>query len=64
MHKQKLKLVNKEKFESFLSIVGITALLLIIAVIPRPKSPIEKWHDAIDEGMTWSEYVKGGEINE
>jgi hypothetical protein len=60
MHK--IKLVNKERFEAFLSIVGITALLLIVAIVPRPKSPIEKWHDAIEEGQTWAEYV-GGEIN-
>ncbi len=60
MHK--IKLVNKERFEAFLSIVGITTLLLIVAIVPRPKSPIEKWHDAIDEGQTWAEYV-GGEIN-
>jgi hypothetical protein len=61
MHK--IKLVNKERFEAFLSIVGITTLLLIVAIVPRPKSPIEKWHDAIDEGQTWAEYV-GGEIND
>lgn len=60
MHK--IKLVNKERFEAFLSIVGITTLLLIVAIIPKPKSPIEKWHDAIENGQTWAEYV-GGEIN-
>ena len=60
MHK--IELVNKERFEAFLSIVGITTLLLIVAIVPRPKSPIEKWHDAIENGQTWAEYV-GGEIN-
>ena len=58
MKKQKLKLVNKERFETFLSIVGLAALLLIIAVVPRPKTPIEKWHDAIEEGLTWNEYIE------
>ena len=59
---RKIKLVNKERFEAFLSIVGITTILLIVAIVPRPKSPIEKWHDAIEEGKTWTEYV-GGEMN-
>lgn len=61
MHK--IKIVNKERFEAFLSIVGITTILLIVAIVPKPKSPIEKWHDAIEEGQTWAEYV-GGEIND
>ena len=61
MHK--IKLVNKERFEAFLSIVGITTILLIVAIVPRPKSPIEKWHDAIENGQTWAEYA-GGEIND
>jgi hypothetical protein len=61
MHK--IKLVNKERFEAFLSIVGITTLLLIVAIVPKPKNPIEKWHDAIENGQTWAEYV-GGEIND
>ena len=60
MHK--IKLVNKERFEAFSSIVGITTILLIVAIVPRPKSPIEKWHDAIENGQTWAEYI-GGEIN-
>ena len=60
---RKIKIVNKERFETFLSIVGITTLILIVAIVPKPKSPIEKWHDAIEEGMTWTEYMKGGEIN-
>ena len=56
MHK--LKLVNKERFEAFLSIVGITTILLIVAIVPRPKSPIEQWHDALENGTSWAEYVK------
>ena len=63
MTMHKIKLVNRERFEAFLSIVGITTLLLIVAIVPRPKSPIEKWHNAIEEGKTWTEYMKGGEIN-
>ena len=61
MHK--IKLVNKERFEAFLSIVGITTMLLIVAIIPKPKSPVEKWHDAIENGQTWAEYVGGEKID-
>jgi hypothetical protein len=59
---RKIKLVNKERFEAFLSIVAMAIIVVAIIAIPRPKSPIEKWHDAIDNGQTWAEYV-GGEIN-
>ena len=58
MQHKNIKLVNKERFETFLSVVGLTALLIIMAVVPRPKSPIEKWHDAIDEGKSWNEYME------
>lgn len=58
MQHKKIKLVDKERFETFLSVVSLTVLLIILALVPRPKSPIEKWHDAIDEGMNWNEYVK------
>ena len=60
MHK--IKLVNKERFEAFLSIVAMAIMVVAIIAIPRPKSPIEKWHDAIENGQTWAQYV-GGEIN-
>jgi len=55
---RKIKLVNRERFETFLSIIALTTLLLIIAIVPRPKTPIEKWHDAIDAGMSWNEYME------
>ena len=60
MHK--IKLVNKERFEAFLSMVGMTIVVVAFIAIPKPKSPIEKWHDAIENGQTWAQYV-GGEIN-
>ena len=62
MKKHKIKLANKGRFRAFLSIVCLTTMLLIVAIVPRPKSPIEKWHEAIDNGQTWAEYV-GGENN-
>lgn len=55
---RKIKIVNRERFETFLSIIALTTLLLIIAVVPRTKTPIEKWHDAIDEGKSWNEYME------
>lgn len=55
---RKIKLVNRERFETFLSIMGLVVLLLVVAIVPRPKSPIEKWHDAIDAGMSWAEYME------
>lgn len=57
----KQKLTNKEKLEIFFSIAILIILILIIATVPRPKSPIEKWHDAIDEGKSWNEYME--EVN-
>jgi hypothetical protein len=59
---RKIKLVNKERFEAFLSIVAMAIMVVAIIAIPRPKSPITQWHDAIENGQTWAEYV-GGEIN-
>ena len=59
MHK--IKLVNKERFNNFIGLVSLT-VLVIIALNNQTKSPIEKWHDAIENGQTWAEYV-GGEIN-
>lgn len=56
MHK--IKLVNKDRFEAFLSITGLAVLLLVVAIVPRPKSPIEKWHDAIENGTSWNEFIK------
>ena len=60
MHK--IKLVNKERFEAFISVLGLIVMVVAFIAIPRQKSPIEKWHDAIENGQTWAQYV-GGEIN-
>ena len=60
---QKIRLVNKERFETFLSVLAMGIMVIAIIAIPRPKSPIEKWHDAIEQGMTWTEYM-GGEKSE
>ena len=57
MRKCKLKLVNKERFETFLSVVSLL-VLIVIAVNNPVKSLIERWHDAIEDGMSWSEYTK------
>lgn len=57
MRKHKIKLVNRGRFETFLSIVGLS-VLIIIAINNPPQSPIEQWHNAIEEGMSWNEYIK------
>ena len=64
-------MAKKNKLNGFSSFLNnpvdftlvITTLLLVVAIVPRPKSPIEKWHNAIDQGMTWNEYI-GGEKSE
>ena len=60
MHK--IKLVNKERFNNFIGLVSLT-VLVVIAMNNSTKSPVTKWHDAIENGQTWAQYV-GGEINE
>lgn len=60
---RKIRLVNKERFEAFISVLGLIVMVVAFIAIPRQKSPIEKWHDAIDQGMTWNEYI-GGEKSE
>lgn len=59
---RKIKLVNKERFEAVMTVLALIAILIILMVMPKPKSPVTKWHDAIENGKTWAEYV-GGEIN-
>ena len=61
MHK--IRLVNRERFEAFISVLGLIVMVVAFIAIPRQKSPIEKWHDAIEQGMTWNEYI-GGEKSE
>jgi len=33
------------------------AVIFVQAIAHAPKSPTQQWHDAIEEGMTWNEYV-------
>lgn len=54
---KKIKLVNKERFETFLSIVGL-AILMVVAINNPTKGTIQQWHEAIDEGMSWAEYME------
>ena len=58
MKVHKIKLVNKQRFETFLSIIGL-AVLMLVAINNPTKGTIQQWHEAIEEGMSWSEYVKG-----
>lgn len=59
MKKQKIRLANKERFATFLSMVGLAVVVVAFIAIPKPKSPIERWHDACESGTSWQEYVKG-----
>ena len=54
---RKIKLVNKQRFETFLSIIGL-AVIMLVAVKNPTQGTISQWHDAIDEGMTWNEYME------
>ena len=59
MHKKK---INKERFSNFIGIVSLI-VLVVIAINNPTQGPVSKWHDAIENGTSWNEYVKGGEIN-
>jgi hypothetical protein len=59
VHKKK---INKERFSNFIGIVSF-AVLVVIAINNPTQGPVSKWHDAIENGTSWNEYVKGGEIN-
>lgn len=59
VHKKK---INKERFSNFIGIVSFT-VLVVIAINNPKQGPVSQWHDAIENGTSWVEYVKGGEIN-
>lgn len=59
VHKKK---INKERFSNFIGIVSF-AVLVAIAINNPTQGPVSKWHYAIENGTSWNEYVKGGEIN-
>lgn len=54
---RKIKLVNKQRFETFLSVVGL-AVIMLVAIKNPTQGTISKWHEAIDEGMSWNEYME------
>ena len=45
------------KIETYLSIIGL-AIVMVIAINNPTQGTISQWHDAIDEGMTWNEYME------
>ena len=57
--KRKIRLVNKERFETFLSMVGLAVMVVAFIAIPKPQSPIERWHEACENGTSWQEYMRG-----
>lgn len=56
---RKIKLVNKERFANFVGVISLI-ILLVIAINNPTQGTIEQWHDAIDEGISWNEYIRGG----
>lgn len=54
---RKMKLVNKQRFETFLSVIGL-AVILVVSIKNPTQGTISQWHDAIDEGMSWNEYME------
>ena len=54
---RKIKLVNKQRFETFLSAIGL-AIVMLVAINNPTQGTISQWHDAIEEGMSWNEYME------
>lgn len=57
MKVHKIRLANKQRFETFLSIIGL-AIVIGLAVKNPTQGTISQWHEAIDEGMSWNEYME------
>ena len=55
MHK--IRLVNKERFQNFLATIGL-AIVIGLAVQNPTKGTIQQWQDAVEEGMSWNEYME------
>lgn len=49
----------KKLLNNLLKLIFILLVQVIILgmIIHAPKSPTQQWHEAIDAGMTWNEYV-------
>ena len=58
MKKQKMRIATKERFTTFLTVLGMTIMVVAFIAIPKPKSPIENWHDACENGTSWQEYIR------
>ena len=56
---RKLRILNKERFMNFIGIISLIELLGIAIKNPT-QSAVSKWHDAIEEGISWNEYIRGG----
>ena len=58
MKRHRIRLVNKERFQIFLSVLGLAVMVVAFIAIPKTKSPIERWHEACENGTSWQEYVR------
>lgn len=66
MKKTKRYRLNVEKFTNFLILVVGVITLIVIAKTPMPKPTTWQYYDALDQGMSWTEYMAslGGTSNE
>ena len=49
----------KKLLNNLLKLVFILLVQVVILsmIVHAPKSPTQQWHDAIEDGITWNEYV-------
>lgn len=49
----------KKLLNNLLKLVFIllAQVVILAMIIHAPKSPTQQWHEAVDGGMTWNEYI-------
>ena len=59
LRKNGLRFNGRRFLENIVKVMGLILFTIIFvqAVAHAPKSPTQQWHDAIEAGMTWNEYV-------
>ena len=58
----RIKIKDKERFETFCAIVGLATLLMIALATPFKKPTTWQYYDALDNGMEWGEYIASLEV--
>lgn len=59
LRKNGLRFNGRRFLENIVKVMSLIlfAIIFVQAVAHAPKSPTQQWHDAIEAGMTWNEYV-------